>query len=87
MSDKTKRLRDDARIRRQSEEGRRRAEAHAKANPPPQCLCGLTHLETTIICIDMDRWRPPKFYCRGCAPPEVRELVWPDLPSGRSPGA
>lgn len=75
MSDKSKRLRDDAEQRRRFDE--LAAHDQAKGDTLPRCLCGLTYTDTEIICSSPDRWKPEAFYCRVCAPPDIRDLCWP----------
>lgn len=78
MSDKSKFYADQALIHQRMAEQRARDEARAKANPLPRCLCGFTHHDTEIMVVTEDRWKPPTYYCRTCAPDDVRALCWPD---------
>ena len=73
MSDKTRKLADDALRERRFREGV--ARERAKPDDLPRCLCGLTWHQTKMWAHAKDRWAKPIYYCPVCLPEEYREEI------------
>lgn len=70
MSDKTKKLRDEAMIARRSRE----AEAKRKPDPIIKCQCGYGIYDRQLYGCQ-DKWGRATYHCIECLPEDLRELV------------